>query len=63
MSGRCPASDGERCMLVIAAGAPCEGWSASCAMRPQAEKREALAEALAETVRRSFGIAPDGGRR
>lgn len=63
MSGKCPASDGGRCMLVIAMGAPCDGWSASCAMRPQLEKREALAEALSENVRRAFGIAPDGGRR
>lgn len=50
-------------MLVIAMGAPCDGWSASCTMRPQLEKREALAEALSESVRRAFGIAPDGGRR
>lgn len=63
MSGRCPASDGERCMLAVAAGAPCEGRSASCAMRPALEKRQELAEALVESVRRAFGVAPDGGRR
>ena len=63
MSGRCPASEDGRCMLVIAMGAPCEGWSASCAMRPQVEKRRELAEALAETMRQAFGVSPDGGRR
>ena len=63
MSDKCPASDGERCMLVVAAGASCEGLSASCAMRPVLEKRQELAEALVESVRRTFGLDPDGGRR
>lgn len=63
MADRCPASEGETCRLVVAFGTPCDGWSDRCGMRRELERRYALADAIAENVRRAFGIEPSGGQR
>lgn len=59
---QCPASKDGKCTLKYAFGAWCDGYSTKCSMKESVEWYASIAANVADSIKRTFGIDPNGMR-